>query len=596
MYTTSQSATTDLEKLVVAKLLSSDGEEGEIERASTEVSTTIQKHETSLSLDMKPSPELDVCTNCVFTASGKLTDLDPVPEPEPEPDVDVSLAATTSATTSSDPDISGKTITFSGSGASTLNPVTTEGLTFTGVPGNDLELTSSALRMHVGSQIDLSYSGVSASGITALFSGGSGSPVGVTLTKAVAPFDTVSMTIPVGSPQNADFAKGFSKLTITSVGGSSSPSAYADLKTFTTRYIQVSPQEQFDIDFSNIVPDPGTYSELELFPSYFEAGVTQNADANGLKIKAQFDGTSDPAYLGATSQEISYDVDSSAAGVGNGDVTSDTTTVWTKLTVGDPASPADVCTFNGVIGADNDKDNICDRWENNDLNNDITKESPGNDGTHRYVVCPSKAGFAGAIDPNCTSIGQNPSIKYNLCNPICPTVGKKDIYVEIDSKQGFVLDNTAISRVVNAFAKAPVAIALHVTRDETIPDGASGIPTNFFVWRDPAENPVVGPNFDDGNPNNDFFNVKKVRFGTPTERSGTALTCTPTPCTASAWTSTGDTMKHYFARYGMSVNFYSKTVGLACPAAGTSSGVGEVLGNDFVISLGCRWGTFDTSA
>ena len=157
---------TPLEKLVVAKLLSSDGEEGEIERASTEVSTTIQKHETSLSLEMKPSPELNVCTNCVFTASGKLTDLDPGPEPEPEPDIDVSLAATTSATTSSDPDISGKTITFSGSGASTLNAVTTEGLTFTGVPGNELELTSSALRMHVGSQVDLSYSGVSASGIT----------------------------------------------------------------------------------------------------------------------------------------------------------------------------------------------------------------------------------------------------------------------------------------------------------------------------------------------------------------------------------------------------------------------------------------------
>ena len=67
----------------------------------------------------------------------------------------------------------------------------------------------------------------------------------------------VSMTIPVGSPQNANFAKGFSKATITSVDGSSSPSQYADLATIITRDILVSPQEQFEIHFNNVVPTPG---------------------------------------------------------------------------------------------------------------------------------------------------------------------------------------------------------------------------------------------------------------------------------------------------------------------------------------------------
>ena len=107
---------------------------------------------------MSPSPEVTVCTDCHFTTFGKLVDLDAVPEPEPDI---VGIASTTTV----DPELGGKTITFSGSGASPLHSVPTEGLTFTG----DLSLTSSALRMHVGSQVDLSYSGVSASGVTLSF-------------------------------------------------------------------------------------------------------------------------------------------------------------------------------------------------------------------------------------------------------------------------------------------------------------------------------------------------------------------------------------------------------------------------------------------
>ena len=173
------------------------------------------------------------------------------------------------------------------------------------------------------------------------------------------------MSVPVGSSQNANFAKGFSKLTITSVGGSSSSSQYADLATIITRNILVSPQEQFEINFNNVVPTPGPYSVLVINPgSYFAAGITQSANANGLKVKAQFDGTSDPAYASATSQEISYSVDSSGAGTGDSDTTPDDTPIWTTLTVADPANVnGDVCTFNGVAGVDADKDGICDRWE-----------------------------------------------------------------------------------------------------------------------------------------------------------------------------------------------------------------------------------------
>ena len=328
---------------MVAKLLSSDGE-GEIEKDMTEVSTTIQKHDTKLTLDMRPSPDVTVCTECHFTTFGKLTDLNAVPEPVP----DVGLAITASST--SDPEeIPGKTISFSGTGVSTLpHSVPTEGLTFSD-SNNVLTLTSSALRMHVGSSVDLSYSGVSASGVTLEFEGASGSSVGVTLTKVGG--GTVSMTVPVGSSQNTNFAKGFSKLDITSIGGSSSPSGYADLATIITRNILVSPQEQFEIHFNNVVPTPGQYNMLVINPgSYFASGITQSANANGLKVKAQFDGTNDPAYATAPSQEISYSVDSSGAGTGDSDTTPDDTPIWTTLKVGTatvaPYS-GDVCTFNG---------------------------------------------------------------------------------------------------------------------------------------------------------------------------------------------------------------------------------------------------------
>ena len=145
--------------------------------------------------------------------------------------------------------------------------------------------------------------------------------------------------------------------------------------------------------------------------------------------------------------------------------------------------------------------------------------------------------------------------------------------------------DTAISNVIKAFANSPApGITLHVIKDGTI----STIPNNLFVWKDPSS-----LNFNDNVATNDFFNVKKTNFGTSTERGGTSLM---PGMTTAGWSSTGKTMKHYAYHYGLSVNFYSKTNGLTCPSGGLSSGVGEVLGNDFVISLGCGWGTFDTSA
>ena len=74
--------------------------------------------------------------------------------------------------------------------------------------------------------------------------------------------------------------------------------------------------------------------------------------------------------------------------------------------MGSGTAPGDACTDNGVAGTDNDKDGICDRWE------DPLNTANGNDATHRYVTCPTNAGPT-AMDAACPTA--NKSIKYNLC-------------------------------------------------------------------------------------------------------------------------------------------------------------------------------------
>ena len=178
--------------------------------------------------------------------------------------------------------------------------------------------------------------------------------------------------------------------------------------------------------------------------------------------------------------------------------------IWTKLT--------DVCS--GGQGGDADGDAICDNWEN--------PATPGNDADERYIKCPT-----GGMDPLCT----DPNAKYNLCindafasvwgnkpdgtqaSPtiICPKLGHKDVFVEIDFMAGRDPDNTAIKDVIKAFGNSPVAntanddfgrspgITLHVVEDESL---TSVNP--IWAWQDPSP---------DSNYNNDFKSIKERHFG-----------------------------------------------------------------------------------
>jgi hypothetical protein len=162
--------------------------------------------------------------------------------------------------------------------------------------------------------------------------------------------------------------------------------------------------------------------------------------------------------------------------------------------------------------------------------------------------------------------------------PVCPTVGHKDIYVEIDYLNGFRPNDDAIKKVIRAFGNAPITtntntdefnhlngITLHLVVDEPL----THVP-QLNIWQDPTSQCGTG---DDCNSDNDFRHIKEGTLGSITDgHFGTA----------SEHVSGGGTklnMKHYVYHYGI----FADSIGAPCGP----SGIAEVRGNDFIVSLGC---------
>jgi hypothetical protein len=146
-------------------------------------------------------------------------------------------------------------------------------------------------------------------------------------------------------------------------------------------------------------------------------------------------------------------------------------------------------------------------------------------------------------------------IDYNLrakgANPM-----HKDIFVEVDFMQFHRPRAQAITNVINSFARAPVpnpdgttGIRLHVLVDEQIPHQST-------------INDLTG-----------LATIKKSRFGTFAERNTDIIS--PASIIAA---------KKLAYHYALFVHSRAGT---------SSSGIGELPGNDFIVSLGSPgWGTF----
>ena len=296
---------------VIGRLLTSQG----TERVRTTVddpnlSVNVQKHATQLTL--ASSHDSPVCANCAFTLSGNLTDIDSIP---------------------ANAGVAGKTIAFTGSGVPPpVSSVQTQGVTFSGDSTNNVTLSKPNLLMHVGSHISLPPTSY---GVAIRFDNN----VDLRLTKSDN--TVITVTADAGVDHQTEVGPTSIKdIAIIGADGSSSSSAVANLAYIATRNIEVTPNPmQFEINFGKDVGQPeGSYRTLVIDPgSYFATGVTENTDvANGLKITAAF-GASDTAYLPpTTTPELSYDIDSSESGVGDGSAVPNVAgdIIWQLLTVG----------------------------------------------------------------------------------------------------------------------------------------------------------------------------------------------------------------------------------------------------------------------
>ena len=159
--------------------------------------------------------------------------------------------------------------------------------------------------------------------------------------------------------------------------------------------------------------------------------------------------------------------------------------------------------------------------------------------------------------------------RYNLYNSDItpPNSSIPDIYVEIDYMTGHRPDiATVINPVKSAFSSK--GVTLHVIVDETLIHV-----DNLNAWSDPGGN--------NGNSNDDFDSIKKNHFGRVSggvnERAAGSLASN---------SPSGDLLRAKANAYHYGVIAHGIGV---CP--GSISGLAELPGNDFIVSLGCNFGT-----
>jgi len=189
-------------------------------------------------------------------------------------------------------------------------------------------------------------------------------------------------------------------------------------------------------------------------------------------------------------------------------------------------------------GGDTDGDGICNNWEDGIQFEGL--DIPCVEGSTYCAGPPTISNYQLACGPG------DP-------DPVCPTTGMKDVYVEVDYMNGHRPSQTAIDNVVAAFSNAGIA-RLHVLVDDDVILHRHGITT-----------PIAG-----GAGSTEFDTIKKAFYGTDTER---ALGYENTSTYNHKLTS-----KKQAFHYALFIHQRSDAL--------DSSGTAEQPGNDFIISLG----------
>jgi hypothetical protein len=463
----------------------------------------------------------DVTATTGFTVSGELVDAitgEPVP---------------------------GQLITFSGSGASPLPSVTTEGVTFTGAvelvacdtptPPEDDECTTDnvgtdgdtsdniVLHLDAGGKVMFPAGTVTARidlqgmGTTPfMFSVVNNDDSAVDCNPDLAGTQDVCSFAGADSPIVAKIELisgylggeplGLKELTITEVDGSAS-SGFVGISAILTGNPDGLPVELHQINFEELSAGSQTSPFTVNAGHYFATGFSQDTGEEDLRITAHFGGSS--AHLASDSEEQTYAVLDNTGGLGGEGSQSLGGATGTAITTMD---------CNTDVGSvDSDGDGICDIWETSGVTF----------GTANYQLI-------GAV------------------------VGQADIFVEIDCMTGFCPTNTDLTKVQDAFEAE--GYTLHIDLDETNLSAVNPL----HVWTDT-----------DANANNDFASIKNNRFGTTAERSAAGGNLGQGRDLLEA--------KAQVFHYGL----FARNINTGTNTTCGPSGQAELRGNDFIVSVGC---------
>jgi YVTN family beta-propeller protein len=237
-------------------------------------------------------------------------------------------------------------------------------------------------------------------------------------------------------------------------------------------------------------------------------------------------------------------------------ITSGITTTASMITNTIPTTGVAVSyTTNFACQHDSSSDGICDEWK---------YTAPANGLPAGVNIPVNGLNYNFACDVNARYNSADPTLgQYNdpLGDKICPQIGVKDVYVEIDYMTGQQPDPTALTDVVNAFLNH--GIHLHLLVNDNMGLHVDSIPLKTILNSDGTVQQIgyFGTTGSLGYKNG----YKDMFFGTATERADPHATDLLTA-------------KRQFYHYAMFIFDLAGT--------GGSSGYGEIGGNDMIISLG----------
>lgn len=227
-------------------------------------------------------------------------------------------------------------------------------------------------------------------------------------------------------------------------------------------------------------------------------------------------------------------------------------------------------------GGDPNNDGICGNWKVN---------SGPNAGLHINFTDSSQGTTPVTYLYNLSCVPGNTIANDPTGLTVCPSPNKKDIYVEVDWMTGQGPDPQAIADVVKAFDKQ--GIALHVQAGENPAANSGDIGVHYCDVRMLLKNyPATAGRACSPTSTNyqSYPYLKQNFFGTVSERSGDPTACPSNAIPTNAGSISNPnsynclTAKRQVFHYTMFVNYqFGNTA---------SSGWSEIIGNDFLISLG----------